>query len=519
VAPPTPLLQLLPDETARGDTYTRRRPEETVFYQTIAEHWPRFRERMENEGGLPKFVVREFDQYLDCGILERGCLLLECRHCGHRELVGLSCKCRGFCPSCIGRRMADTAVHLEREVLPEVPIRHWICSLPWGLRALLGYDKELCAGALSAFVVELSRSLKWRAKKEYGLTSVAHALTGAVASVQRVDSGLRLNVHYHLLALDGVYVRQDPSNSQSPLVFRRLPTPTRAEVAEVARRTAQRVEKLLQTHGRSLDPEQTDTEPAPLQLEHPALAACYDAAALGVVVSGDRAGQPTLRLISSDTTAPAPGESLDDPIAEVSGLSLYAKQVVHGRDRQQVERLCRYITRPPVAQDRLSRRPDGTLQLELKNPWKDGTRALVLSPDDLLVRLCASIPPPRFHLIRYFGVLSSHSSLRSDVVPQPPHDDCAHRPPPAAGDQLELLGELQGDAAKAPRHRWAWLLAHVFQADLEHCPKCRGPMRWVEAAKTPEAAARLMAEQGMAPTPLRPPPSVALEQLRLPFDT
>ena len=142
---------------------------------------------MEEQGDLPKFVVKEFEQYLSCGILERGCLLLECRHCGHRELVAFSCKCRGFCCCCIGGRMADTAVHLEREVLPEVPIRHWISSLPWGLRALLGYDRELCAGVLSAFVAELTRSLKWRAKQEYGLASVASAFTGAIAAVQRVE--------------------------------------------------------------------------------------------------------------------------------------------------------------------------------------------------------------------------------------------------------------------------------------------------------------------------------------------
>ena len=93
-----------------------------------------------------------------------------------------------------------------------------------------------------------------------------------------------------LLALDGVYVREDSSDPRSPLVFRALPTPTRAEVAEVAHRTAQRVEKLLQARGRSLDPERNDAEPVQLQLEHPALAACYDAAALGIAISGDRAG-------------------------------------------------------------------------------------------------------------------------------------------------------------------------------------------------------------------------------------
>lgn len=106
-----------------------------MLYQTVAEHWPAFLERAEEHGGLPRFVVKEFEEYLTCGRLEHGCLHLVCRECGYSELVALSCKKRGFCPSCLGRRMADTAVHLEERVLPRVPIRHWICSLPWGLRA------------------------------------------------------------------------------------------------------------------------------------------------------------------------------------------------------------------------------------------------------------------------------------------------------------------------------------------------------------------------------------------------
>ncbi len=62
--------------------------------------------------------------------------------------------------------------------------------------------------------------------------------------------------------------------------------------------------------------------------------------------------------------------------------------------RAQLERLCKYILRPPIAQDRLTRRADGTLELTCKSIWKDGTRALVLEPHDLLVRLVAAVPPP-----------------------------------------------------------------------------------------------------------------------------
>ena len=73
-------------------TYRRRRPEETVLYQTVEAHWPEFHERAEEAGGLPRFVVQEFEQYLRCGRLEHGCLHLVCRNCGDSQLVAFSCR-------------------------------------------------------------------------------------------------------------------------------------------------------------------------------------------------------------------------------------------------------------------------------------------------------------------------------------------------------------------------------------------------------------------------------------------
>ena len=497
----------------RPDGYARRRPEETALYQAVAERWPAFRERVEDAGGLPKFIVREFEEYLKCGILEHGCLHLVCRSCGYSEVVAFSCKKRGFCPSCLGRRMAESAVHLEERVLPAVPVRHWICSLPWGLRALLGYDRELCAEVVSAFVGELSRSLKRRAKRELSLRSVEDAHTGAVCAVQRTDSALRLNVHLHVLSLDGVYVRDSETRK---LVFEALEAPTHVEVLEVAHRTAERVDRLLRKSARSLEREGDQPEPD-LVLDEPGLAACYAAAAQGIGVSGERAGQPALRLVFGEpASADAAGPSADEPVAEHRGVNLHAKQCVDGRDRRQLERLCRYVTRPPVAQDRLVRLADGRLELAFKRAWKDGTRAIVLEPDDLLVRLVSAVPPPRWHLLRYFGVLSSHSSLRKEVVPTPPDDPTAHAPPPAPGDQLALRLDEHGDEPPR-RKRWAWLLRHVFAADLDACARCGGPMRWVEAAATREAAGDLLARLGLAPRPPPARPFVPLGQLELPF--
>jgi hypothetical protein len=123
-------------------------------------------------------------------------------------------------------------------------------------------------------------------------------------------------------------------------------------------------------------------------------------------------------------------------------------------------------------------------------------------------------------LLRYFGVLSSHSSLRAEVVPEPAVDPSQSRPPPAQGDQLSLLADTDDDSTERhpPRSRWAWLFKHVFAEDLDTCARCGGPMRWVEAATTPETIARLMANHGLAP---RPPPTrrtaAITGQLALPF--
>ncbi|MFC1642997.1 transposase, partial [Myxococcota bacterium] len=347
---------------------------------------------------------------------------------------------------------------------------------PWGLRALLGYDRQLCSEILGALAGEVIRSLKWRAKRALGLTSIKDAHTGTVTVVQRVDSSLRLNVHFHLLALDGVYVHQ----ADGALVWHSLSTPTRAEVQDVAARTARCIQGILRAHGRSLDPAlQTVDEPDRFAQDQPALAACYAAAAQGVSLAGDRAGQPSLRLmLSCDPPEQTPGDLPDEPVAEVGGVNLHAKVVIDGRDRERVERLVRYITRPALSEQRLQRLEDGRVQLTLKSPWRDGTRAFVFEPFDLIARLLAAVPLPRFHRLRHHGVLAPHSQLRSAVAPQPPEFEDPIKAP-ASGDQRELF-EPAPDPNQAPPYRkpWAWLLRHVFLKDVSHCPRCGGPMRF-----------------------------------------
>ena len=82
-----------------------------------------------------------------------------------------------FCPSCGGRRMADTAAHLVDRVFPNVPVRQWVLSLPFALRYRLAYDAKLVTDVLHIFANTVFASLLGRAC-EYG--AVRRAQCGAV---------------------------------------------------------------------------------------------------------------------------------------------------------------------------------------------------------------------------------------------------------------------------------------------------------------------------------------------------
>jgi hypothetical protein len=136
---------------------------------------------------------------------------------------------------------------------------------------------------------------------------------------------------------------------------------------------------------------------------------------------------------------------------------------------------------------------------------------------DLIARLLAAVPPPKFHILRYHGVLAPHSKLRSAVTPQPPEFEDPMKAP-ASGDQRKLFKpEVDPNAARPARRPWAWLLRHVFLKDVSHCPRCGGPMRWVEVATTQDAIDRLMAELGEGPRPVSRRTPVPPEQLGFRF--
>jgi hypothetical protein len=202
----------------------------------------------------------------------------------HRATRETLCKGRAFCPSCGGRRMADTAAHLVDRVLPEVPVRQWVLSLPWQLRYWLAYDAPLVQEVLGIFVRAVFASLRRRARSHWG---IARSQGGAVTFVQRFGDALNLNVHFHSLVLDGVYAR----TPEGRLRFHVLPPPEDAEVVRVATQVARRIQRLLERRGLA-----DGADPDRLAEEEPLLAALYAASAGGRVATGERAGQRVRRL-------------------------------------------------------------------------------------------------------------------------------------------------------------------------------------------------------------------------------
>src|SRR5512132_1071582 len=131
--------------------YRPRDAEHTMLHQVIALHLEAFLGAAAEAGdgtGLPQFVEREFREFLTCGVFEHGVARFRCEGCAREHLVPFSCKGRAWCPSCVGRRMTERAAHLVDAVLPWVPVRQWVLTVPYRLRYQLTWNHGLSRAVL-----------------------------------------------------------------------------------------------------------------------------------------------------------------------------------------------------------------------------------------------------------------------------------------------------------------------------------------------------------------------------------
>ena len=183
---------------ARPGVYVPRQTHDCDAAVLVRRHLPGFLGRLEEAGhALPGFVKAELEEFAGCGDFERGFVQTVCRKCGDELRVAFSCKSRGFCPSCMGRRMAEGAALLVDQVLPAVGYRQWVLSFSGPLAVRLGYDEELLAKVAESVARAAMQDVRWSVKERHGLVSVETLHAGVFTAVQRFRADLGLYVHLH----------------------------------------------------------------------------------------------------------------------------------------------------------------------------------------------------------------------------------------------------------------------------------------------------------------------------------
>jgi hypothetical protein len=473
-------------------TYEPRDPSHTVLYTVIADHLETFLASLDADPeatGLPAYVEREFYDYLRCSILAHGFLRLGCDTCPKELLLPFSCKRRGFCPSCAARRMAQTAAHLVECVIPWVPTRQWVVSVPIPLRYWMAASPDLTAKVHTIIRTTIGQYYMNQAVTR-GFER-ANLQPGSVTFIQRFGSALNVNLHFHILFLEGVYLDRTAVGLKSRFVTGEAPSD--ADIATVLQKISHRVIRTLRRLGyleASMDAA-VATGYDPLRDHEPALARTMAASVQQRIAFGERAGQQ-VRRIGAGFGYEGEVPTLTGPhCASVQGFSLHAHTHIPAHRRDQLECLLRYTARGAVSLERLEQDAHGELVYTFTHPWSDGTTGIRLSPLELLEKLAALVPLPHVHLVRYGGCLAPHSHLRGAIRPTP--------------RQQGLDGEETHTGT--PYWPWARLLGRVFGLDMTTCPFCRrGSLRIIAVITQESVITRILRHLQLAsvPPPIAP---------------
>jgi hypothetical protein len=287
--------------------------------------------------------------------------------------------------------MSNTAAHLVDRVLPDVPVRPWTSQLPFELRALAAFKADVLGALGRIFVAAIFARYRKRAR---GVEC------GAVTFVQRFGGSLNLNVHFHVVVLDGVFTRE--ANQRAS--FRAASPPTVAELEAIVVRVRVRDRSLAWLRRRGLLDERPAEERSNETPEPEALEAC-------AAIAMQRGTHATLSSeedhAAKDVDAPREKAAL---AFERDGFNLHAGVRIEAGDDVGRERLCRYGARPPLSLERLRRLPGGRFAYRVKYARRGRAKHRVMTSMELLARLAALIPPPRYPLVRYSGVLAPRSA-------------------------------------------------------------------------------------------------------------
>ncbi len=237
--------------------------------------------------------------------------------------------------------MTEHAAQLVETVLPRVPVRQWVLTLPYRLRYRLAWDHGLTRAVLGIYARVL-QDFYVRSAHRLGL---GRGRTGMLTVVQRFGSGVNLNVHFHTLVLDGVFTERMPGRLQ----FHAATPPSDEAVAAVLGAIRHRVGRWLARRG--LAPGAEPEAPDGLAEISPVLAEIMSASVQGRVALGRQAGARVERLGGEPPERGACGHGPRQ--AHLDGFDLHADVRVPPNDRARLEHRCRYLLRP-VRQGRVS---------------------------------------------------------------------------------------------------------------------------------------------------------------------
>ena len=189
-----------------------------------------------------------------------------------------------------------------------------------------------------------------------------------------------------------------------------------------------------------------------------------------------------------------------------SGFSVYARQVIDADDRDQLERIARYLTRPPLAIGSVRQDPMGQVVLTTPPDPRTGATAATLDPIEWLHAICTQIPDPRQHLVRYLGAYANR--VRKRYVTD------RSEPEPAPAPERH---EDDADPAftQSRRASWARLLRKILEVDPLLCPRCNVETKIVSVITDPGTVDRIIAHRqsggGHDPFEPRGPPRDLLD--------
>ncbi len=332
-------------------------------------------------------------------------------------------------------------------------------------------------------------------RKKAGLTA-NNSKSGAVTLIQRFGGSLNLNIHFHQLFVDGCY---ELNEQNQPIDFWVASPPTVKEIEEVLTKIITKLTKYLERQKIIIrDSEDGFQIPIP---DEDTLSKLQATSVTYRFATGKSKGKKAMVLKSVTDNDHNATKGL---VAKNSGFSLHAGVATKAHERDRLEKVCRYIARPAVAEERLSTNDQGDVIYRFKKPWDDGTTAMKLTPMELMERLVALVPRPRVHLTRFHGVLAPHYKHRKQIIPKPPELKIVQDQEIIEPKQLEL---------KKKNIPWARLLARVFNIDVETCSKCGGRMKIIAAIEDPKVIRKILEHMGLdaKPPPLQPargPPSL-----------